>query len=52
MKNKLMALALVLMGCLSTLIDGDVTALVFVSIIAVALFFAKENYVHTKTRRR
>jgi hypothetical protein len=51
MKNKLMALALALMGCLSTLIDGDVTALVLVLVVAVPLFFTRENYVHIKRRR-
>lgn len=38
-KNKVVALALALVGYLSTFIDGDATGFVFMMLIAVPLFF-------------
>ena len=46
-KNKLISLAMILTGYLSTFIDEDATGFVFCLIIAVPLFFAKENYIHS-----
>lgn len=44
-KNKVAALALALVGYLSTFIDGDATAFVFLLFIAVPMFFARNNFV-------
>lgn len=44
-KNKIYSCLLLLVGYLSTLIDGDATAFVFIATIAVPLFFSKENYI-------
>lgn len=45
-KNKVAALALALIGYLSTFIDGDATAFVFLLIcFAVPLFFARRNHI-------
>lgn len=38
-KNKVVALALALLGYLSTFIDGDATGFVFLLFLAVPLFF-------------
>lgn len=45
LKNKLYAIGLLACGCLPTFIDNDATALVFLGVIAVPLFFAKENWI-------
>lgn len=42
-KNKVAALAIAFTGYLSTFIDGDATGFVFLMLIAVPLFFAKDN---------
>jgi hypothetical protein len=42
-KNKVTALAIAFAGYLSTFIDGDATAFVFVMLIAVPLFFTRTN---------
>lgn len=46
LKNKLYALLLI--GCTLpvTLLEGDATATVFVSFIAVPMFFAKESWIY------
>lgn len=46
LKNKLCAIGLLTCGGLSTLMADDATALVFIGMIAVPLFFAKENWVY------
>lgn len=46
LKNKLYAVALLIYGYLPVLIDKDATALVFLALIAVPLFFAKENWIY------
>lgn len=46
LKNKLYATVLIILGWLSTLIDGDATAFVFLLMIGVPLFFAKENWIY------
>lgn len=46
LKNKLCAVVLLICGYLSVLIDKDATALVFLALIAVPLFFAKENWIY------
>lgn len=42
-RNKIVALVLILLGVLSTMVDGDATALVFMSLIAVPVFFMNKN---------
>ena len=42
-KNKVGALALMAVGYLSTFIDNDATAFVFLMLLAIPLFFAKNN---------
>ena len=44
-KNKVAALALALVGYLSTFIDGDCGGFVFLLFIAVPMFFARDNFV-------
>ena len=44
-KNKLAAIALTLVGYLSTLPEKDGTAFVFLLMFSIPLFFAKENYI-------
>lgn len=46
LKNKLYAVVLLICGCLPVLIDKDATVLVFLALIAVPLFFAKENWIY------
>lgn len=46
LKNKLYAVVLLACGGVSTLVADDATALVFIGMIAVPLFFAKENWVY------
>jgi hypothetical protein len=41
-KRKLSAIALIIAGALSTLIDGDGTFFVFSIIIGIVIFFAKD----------
>lgn len=41
--NKLMAMLLLIIGCLPLWIDNDATLLIFMSIFAVPLFFARRN---------
>ena len=45
LKNKLYAIVLLLCWYMPVLIDGDGTALVFIGMIAIPLFFAKENWI-------
>lgn len=45
-KNKLYALVLLASGYLGVLIENDATALVFLAMLAIPLFFAKENWVY------
>ena len=44
-KNKLCALVLIAVGMVPILIEGDATFMVFGGIIAIWLFFAKENWI-------
>lgn len=44
-KNKLMAVLLVAVGAVPAVIYGDAGVLVFCLMIAIPLFFAKENYI-------
>lgn len=46
LKNKLFAIVLVIVGLVPTIIDHDATALIFLSCIALPLFFAKENWLY------
>lgn len=45
LKNKIMAVYLMLLGWLSSKIDGDVTFFIFTLTIGTPLFFAKENWI-------
>ena len=45
-KNKIIAVILALMGYVSTLVDGDATAFIFLLTIAIPMFFSKENNCH------
>lgn len=44
-KNKLMAIALLLLGVLSVGIENDATFLGFTLIFAIPLFFEKDNWI-------
>lgn len=45
-KNKLYATILIVLGIIAAkVLDGDCTVLIFLSMIALPLFFAKENYI-------
>ena len=45
-KNKLYSIVLTILGLISVkLTEGDITVLVFMELIAIPLFFAKENYI-------
>ena len=44
-KNKLIAMVFVLAGCLPVMLDGDATLLIFLSFVALPLFFAKRNWI-------
>ena len=43
--NKVVALAMILVGMVPVFIDKNATALVFISFIAVPLFFARTNWI-------
>lgn len=45
-KNKLCAIVLLACGYIGVLLENDATALVFFAMIAIPLFFAKENWVY------
>ena len=45
-KNKLCALALIILGVLTTNIEGEGTVLLFLSMIALPLFFSDENWIY------
>ena len=44
--NKLYAILLILCTIPITFLDGDATATVFIAMIAVPMFFAKENWIY------
>ena len=46
MKNKFYATALIIVGGISTMIDGDATFLVMSACIGIPLFLAKENWIY------
>lgn len=43
-KNKMMAILMVILSFIPVTIDSDITALVFVLMLAIPMFFAKENW--------
>ncbi len=45
LKNKIMATALILLGYLSTKIEGDGAFFIFTLLIGVPLFFEKKNWI-------
>ncbi len=44
-KNKVAAVVLMAVGCLSMKVSGDGTALLLLTMLAMPMFFAKENYI-------
>ena len=46
LQNKLYAILLIVCTLPIIFWDGDATAMVFISIIAVPMFFAKENWIY------
>ena len=44
-KNKLLSVVLMICGVLTTLIEGDATVLLFISLLAIPMFFTKEIWV-------
>ena len=45
MKNKLYAIALIGLGIVPILIEGDATLLVFAAFIAVPMFFSRNSWI-------
>jgi hypothetical protein len=45
-KNKVMAIAMMICGALGLLVVDDATALVFISFIAVPMFFSSKRWVY------
>ena len=45
-KNKMYSIALMATGIIPVLICGDATFLLFVSIVAVPMFFSKEQWIY------
>ena len=45
LKNKIMATVLILLGYLSTKIEGDGTFFIFTLVIGIPLFFEKKNWI-------
>lgn len=45
LKNKIMSVALILLGFLSSRIDGDGTVFIFTLMLGIPLFFEKENWI-------
>ena len=45
LKNKILAVILVILGAIPMIIDKDATMLVFVLCFVVPVFFSKENWV-------
>lgn len=45
LKNKICSLAIILLGLLSTRIDGDCTLFIFTIMLGVPLFLAKKNWI-------
>lgn len=48
--NKLYAILIMVAGLISALVSGDITAAVFLFILALPLFFAKDNYIIGKEK--
>lgn len=44
-KNKIAAILLLVIGFLTMLIDNDGTAFLLIALVAIPLFFAKENWI-------
>ena len=45
-KNKICALASVIVGIIATFIFKDITVLVFMLLLGIPLFLAKKNYIY------
>lgn len=50
LKNKLVALALIILGALTIPIEYDITAFVFILMTALPLMFSKENLIYEKEK--
>lgn len=46
LKNKIVAVTMILAGCIPVWLDNDATVLVMFGCIAVPLFFAKKQWVY------
>lgn len=44
-KNKLCALALIILGIIATSIDKDATVLIFTLLLGIPLFFSRKNQI-------
>jgi hypothetical protein len=44
--NKIVAIVLILTGMTPLILDGDATCLVFMLMLGIPLFFAKEEYTY------
>ena len=51
-KNKLLSVVLMICGVLTTLIEGDATVLLFISLLAIPMFFTKEIWVKWRVQTR
>lgn len=49
-KNKLLALAMLVLGALTIPLENDLTAFILIAMFAIPAFFAKENWVLTGKR--
>lgn len=52
LKNKLYSLLLIVCTLPVIFLEGDVTATIFMGLIAIPIFFAKENWIHQKEEKR
>ena len=46
LKNKIFALAIIILGVITILISGDATFFIFALIPGLYLFFSKENWIY------
>lgn len=51
-RNKIYGIGLILIGVLSAiLMEGDITALIILSLIGIPLLFARENWIYQIKRK-
>lgn len=46
LKNKVYAIILMVLGFIPVIIEQDATALIFLSVFAIPLFFARRNWIN------